>query len=232
MFEPKKFYKRARQEYIDNSLKEFGFKKYKTTCLGRLTEGQVFQFLNFQKSTYGGEQFTVNVAIRPLCSAKNDFLSLLPGNRLGTMDIGKDIWWNYSTEDTGRRNFEEVYKLIIKYALPFFEATTTSEGIISSFEKNVIGKSKFGKSVEWGTKGWIDYDFAHIYLQSGNIKKSLKHLKNCINEFKPDKRDWAQEAVIDCLKLEAIIKSGKAEIDNYLVETINFSKANLNLERW
>ncbi|PKK37565.1 hypothetical protein BWI96_06820 [Siphonobacter sp. SORGH_AS_0500] len=84
-FDAKKYFTKARRQYIEEPLKEFGFKKYKSSVVARLTSGNVFQFLDFQKSAYGGQNFTVNVAIRPLFSHNDEYLTLLPGNRLGLM---------------------------------------------------------------------------------------------------------------------------------------------------
>jgi Domain of unknown function (DUF4304) len=65
-FDAKKYFTKARRQYIDDPLKVLGFKRYKSSALARLTSGEVFQFLNFQKSAYGGQNFTVNVSLRPL----------------------------------------------------------------------------------------------------------------------------------------------------------------------
>lgn len=234
MFEPKKYFTTARRQYIESPLKELGFKKYKTAFIARMTNDNVFQFLDFQKSAYGGEQFTLHVTIRPMYCPHEDYLTLLPGNRLGSMATNgkKDKWWNYSTEEEANSSFVEIYNLLTKYAIPFFNSTMTSNDIIKSYEKNIFGVNKFGNKVEWGTIGWENYDLGHIYLKAGHNKKAIKQFDLCYKEFINDDRDWAQSAAKECMDIKTIINSGQMSIDKYLDDTIKESKQNLKLTEW
>jgi len=234
MFEPKQYFTIARREYIESPLKELGFKKYKTAFIGRMTDDNVFQFVDFQKSAHGGEQFTLNVTIRPMYCPHEDYLTLLPGNRLGSMSTNgkQDKWWNYSTEAEGNSSFMEIFNLLTKHAIPFFNSTMTSNDIIRTYEKNIFGVNKFGNKVEWGTVGWENYDLGHIYLKAGNIKKALKKIYTCYKEFSNDERDWAQSAAKKCLDIKTIINSGQTSIDKYLANTIMESKQKLKLTEW
>ncbi|NNV57222.1 DUF4304 domain-containing protein [Limnovirga soli] len=233
-FDPKKYFTKARRQYIDEPLKALGFKQYKSSVVARITSGNIFQFLDFQKSAYGGQNFTVNVAIRPLFSRNDEYLTLLPGNRLGLMATKSksDKWWNYTTELEGNENFADLFDKISKYAIPFFELTQNSKDIIAAYEKNFLGINKFGDRVAWGTVGWEDFDLGHIYLHAGQIKKAFKHFNACYKEFIRDDRDWAQEAAKKCLEIQNIIELGKLQIDDYLADTINYSKEKLKLTDW
>jgi hypothetical protein len=234
MFEPKKYFTTARRKYIESPLKELGFKKYKTAFIGRMTNDNVFQFFDFQKSAHGKEQFTLNVTIRPMYCPHDDYLTLLPGNRLCSMATNgkKDKWWNYSTEDEANSSFEEIYNLLTNYAIPFFNSTMTSYDIIKTYEKNIFGVNKFGNKVEWGTVGWENYDLGHIYLKARDNKKAIKQFDLCYEEFIKDERDWAQKAAKECMDIKTIINSGQIRIDKYLDDTINESKLNLKLTEW
>ena len=232
MFEAKKYFIKARREYIDEPLKDLGFQKYKTACIARLTDENVFQFLDFQKSSHGGQEFTINVAIRPLFSSKNDYLTLLPGNRLGQLAFGKDTWWSYSTEREGEKSFEEISKLITKYAIPFFDATKKSDDIIKSYEENIFGISKFRNKIGWGTIGWENYDFGHIYLNSGKNKKAIREFNKCYKVFGKDDNETCLSAAKQSKKVINLIKEGQTKIENYLRETIQESKDNLQLNDW
>jgi Domain of unknown function (DUF4304) len=233
-FDAKKFFTKARRLYIEEPLKVLDFKKYKSSVIARVTTGDIFQFLDFQKSAYGGQDFTINVAIRPLFCPNHDYLTLLPGNRLGLMSTKskKDIWWNYTTQAEGDKSFVDVFEMTKKYALPFFEATQTSNEIIICYEKNIFGINKFGDRIAWGTIGWEDFDLGHIYLHAGQIKKAIKHFNACYKEFKKDDRDWAQSATTECLKIKDIIASGQFQIDKYITDTIKDSKEKLKLVDW
>lgn len=233
-FDAKKYFTKARRHYIEEPLKALGFKKYKTSVIARLTTDNVFQFLDFQKSWYGGQNFTINACIRPLFSRNYEYLTLRPGNRLGSMSekLKSDIWWNYSTQEQGDKSFSEIIDIILETAIPFFDATKTSKEIISSYEKDSLEKTKLGERVQWGTMGWKDFDFGHIYLQAGQIENAIKHFNSCYEIFGKDDRDWAQDAAKECLEIKHIIELGQPEIDNYLADTINDSKQKLKLVAW
>lgn len=233
-FDPKKFFTKARRLYIEEPLQQLGFKKYKSSVIARLTPGDVFQFFDFQKSAYGGQNFTVNVAIRPLFCPNDDYLILRPGNRLGLMAIKSrsDKWWNYSTQSEGEKSFADVFDIIKQFALPFFDATQTSNDIISAYEKNIFGKNKFGDRVEWGTAGWEDFYIGHVYLHAGQIKKAIKHFNLCYKEFSKDDSDWAKTSAARCLRIKEIIAFGQSEIDKYIDNTKRGSIEKLKLSEW
>lgn len=232
MFEPKKYFLQARKEFIENPLKELGFKKYKTSVIARLTSENVFQFIDFQKSAYGGEEFTINIAIRPLFSPSKEYLTLLPGNRLTTFSSNKKDWWNYSTKEAGEKSFNEIYKLVENYALPFFDATKSSNDILKAYKKNIFGINRFGNKIYWGTVGWENFDFGHIYLRSNDYKNAIKQFQLCYKHFKHDDNEACKNAADESLKIIEIIKSDKSKIDKYLDDTICESKNNLKLQLW
>lgn len=229
MSDPKKYFTAARKKSIELPLTALGFKKYKTAFIGRMTDEGVFQFLNFEKSAHGGEQFTVDIAIRPMYCPNHSYLTLLPGNRLGAMATsGKnDIWWNYSTEDKALASFTEIARLVDEHVLAFFNATATSQGIIEAHEQNT-----FGDKVRWGTPGWGEYDLAHIYLHAGDQQKSLAQFDAAREKFSLDEREWAQSAAMDCQHMLALIGAGKTAIDHYVASQIAESKKKLKLSDW
>lgn len=229
----KKYFNKSRKVLLDNPLKEFGFKPYKTSFLARLTSDNVFQFIDIHKYRYGG-QFTIEIAVRPLFCPHEDYLTLLPGNRLyAIVTKGKsDKWWPNTTEIDTDESLKDVFKLICEFAMPFFDSTQTSDDIIKSYEKNFLGINKFGNSIEWGTAGWENFDFGHIYLKAGNKKNAIKQFDLCYKEFIKDNRDWAQIAAKKCIEIKRIIKGEQSEIEKYLEQTIIQSKTNLNLIDW
>lgn len=232
MFDSKKYFLQARKEFIETPLKELGFKKYKSAFVARLTTDNVFQFIDFQKSAYGGEEFTVNIAIRPLFCPNNEYLTLLPGNRLSTVAANKKDWWNYSTLATGQESFRQLYQLLSEHALPFFDATKSSDAIVKAYEKNIFGRNKFGNKIAWGTAGWENFDFGHIYLKSNNHKKAIQQFEKCYNYFKDDKNEVCSNVAKECLKIIEIIHSDKNNIEAYLNNTISKNKDNLQLQLW
>lgn len=229
----KKYFGIARRNFVDDPLKEFGFKPYKSSYLARLTADNVLQLICFQKYRYGG-QFNVEIVIRPLFCPNDNYVTLNPGNRLYCIVTkGKeDKWWANTNREETNESFQAVHTFIKKYALPFFDSTLTSKDIINAYEKNFFGKSKFGKSINWGTTGWENFDFGHIYLKSNDTRNAIKQINKCYKEFIADNREWAQDAAKKCIELKKIISAGQVEIDKYLKQTIETSKQNLNIEMW
>ena len=229
----KKYFGTARRKYVDIPLNDFGFKPYKTSYLARMTADKVFQFVYFHKYRFGG-QFTVEIAIRPLYCPHDEYLTLLPGNRLYTIATnGKsDKWWKHETESETDESFKNVFQLIKDHAIPFFDATTTSSGIISSYKRNFLGRNRFGKRICWGTTGWENFDFAHIYLRSGDKRNALRQITKAYKDFICDDRDWAQTAAMKCLEIKQIINASASEVDAYLERIIKSSKQSLGLEQW
>ncbi len=233
MEEINKYFKSARREHIDKHLLSPGFKPYGTSYLARLTSGNIFQFIHFHKYRFGG-QFKIEIAIRPMFCPHENYLTLLPGNSLYGMATNdkNDKWWKSSTKEEIDESLNDIYKLIHQFALPFFEATTNSCDILKSYKKNIFGKSKFGNKICWGTEGWENFDFAHIYLYEGDRSNALKQITKAYNEFRTDDREWAQIAASKCLEIQTIIHSGQSEIKRYLEQTTRISKQNLKLENW
>lgn len=233
MDEVKKYFKSARREHIDKHLLNLGFKPYGTSYLSRLTAGNIFQIINFQKYRLGG-QFRIEIAIRPMFCPHENYLTLLPGNSLyGIATNNKsDKWWKSTTKEEIDESLKDIYNLINQFALPFFEATTTGNDILKSYKKNVFGISKFGRRICWGTIGWENFDFAHIYLNESDRSNALKQISKAYTHFKSDDREWAQIAASKCLEIQTIIHSGQSEIDRYLEQTIRISRQNLKLEDW
>lgn len=233
MDEINKYFKSARRELIDKHLQHLGFKPYGTSYLARLTSGNILQLINFHKNRFGG-QFKIEIAIRPMFCPHDNYLTLLPGNSLYRIATNNksDKWWKSTTKEEIDESLKDIYNLVNQFALPFFEATTNSKDIIKSYERNFLGISKFGKQICWGTEGWENFDFAHIYLHEGDRSNALKQIQKAYKEFQSDDREWAQVAASKCLEIMNIINSGHSEINRYLEQTTRLSKQNLKLENW
>lgn len=233
MDEINKYFKSARRELIDKNLQDLDFKPYGTSYLARLTSGNILQLINFHKYRFGG-QFKIEIAIRPMFCPHDNYLTLLPGNSLyGIATNNKsDKWWKSTTKEEIEESLKDIHNLIHQFALPFFEATTTGSDILRSYKKNIFGISKFGNKICWGTEGWENFDFAHIYLHEGDRSNALKQIQKAYNEFQSDDREWAQVAASKCLEILKFINSGHSEINRYLEQTTRISKKNLKLENW
>src|SRR4051812_8934020 len=118
-----KIFNYHRRKWFDIALKEYGFTRYKTSNLARITEGGVLQVLNFQKSAYGSPQFCINIVSRPLFWHQNEYLALTPGFRIAHHADWMDKWYSYTNEEEAAIQFDEAWQNFRKFGMPFFEHT-------------------------------------------------------------------------------------------------------------
>lgn len=127
-------FKRYKKEMIDDLLLGNGFCKYKTNAYVRLNNIGLLEYIDLQKERYGSKTFCVNFAAMPLyCVNKYIIVSL--GCRLGTYISGKDVWWDYASENVAKASFENVSVAIEKYVFPWFEEVSTEDGYRAKLQK-------------------------------------------------------------------------------------------------
>lgn len=120
-------FKQCKKKYLDSFLLEKGFCKYKTNAYVRLNRIGLLEYIDLQKEKYGSKTFCVNFAVMPLyCERKYVVTSL--GDRLGTYISGKDVWWDYATEEIAKVSFANVAEAIETYILPWFEEVSDESG--------------------------------------------------------------------------------------------------------
>ncbi len=138
------FYKQYKKEIIDSLLLNHGFCKYKTNAYVRLNSIGLLEYIDLQKERYGSKTFCVNFAAMPLyCERKYIVISF--GHRLGTYISGKDVWWDYASENVAKDSFLNVSTAIEKFVLPWFEHISTEDGYRA--ELSSIHNEKLAK--EW-----------------------------------------------------------------------------------
>ena len=120
-------FKRYKKEIVDDLLLNNGFYKYKINAYVRLNSIGLLEYIDLQKERYGSKTFCVNFAVMPLyCESKYIVISF--GNRLGTYISGKDVWWDYASENIAKKSFVNVSTAIEKYVFPWFKQVSTEEG--------------------------------------------------------------------------------------------------------
>ncbi len=136
-------FKRYKKEIIDSFLLTNGFYKYKTNSYVRLNSIGLLEYIDLQKERYGSKTFCVNFAAMPLY-CENEYIVISFGHRLGTYISGKDVWWDYASEDIAKKSFDNVKTAIEKYVLPWFAEVSTEEGyrtkLQSIYNKNLAEK--------------------------------------------------------------------------------------------
>ncbi len=227
-FDSKKYYNKALTKIVLNQLKEFGFKKFKTSHIARIENNEILQLINFQKSKYGDDSFTVNISVRPLYIKQEDII-LEPGGRLGEFETGKDTWWRTDTEKETNESFQEITKIIIDKVLPWFDKNNSSQKIIEYQQSLTAKKSilKFNRKKKSHTPIWKPDDFGFVALKQGEYYLAKQNFETTINQLK-DKQDisWCRKKTNDFRNIiELIDKDNLDDISTLLqtnmVETIN-----------
>lgn len=103
------------------------FYRYKTNAYVRLNSIGLLEYIDFQKERYGSKTFCVNFAVMPLyCERK--YVDTSFGSRLGTYISGKDVWWDYASEEIAKVSFSNVVSAIDTYVLPWFDEVFNESG--------------------------------------------------------------------------------------------------------
>lgn len=159
-------FKQYKKEIIDGLLLSHGFYKYKTNAYVRLNNIGLLEYIDLQKERYGSKTFCVNFAAMPLyCESKYIVISL--GDRLGTYISGKDVWWDYASENVAKDSFSNVAVAIEKYVLPWFEQISTEDGYRTEL-LNIYNKQL--------AKEWLDA-LENIKDKEVLIQQSITELK-------------------------------------------------------
>lgn len=120
-------YKQYKKEIMDTLLLSHGFCKYKTNAYVRINPIGLLEYIDLQKEQYGSKTFCVNFSAMPLYWP-HEVLVFTFGHRLGNYICGKDIWWDYASEQVAKISFQNVAEAMEQYILPWFEDISTEEG--------------------------------------------------------------------------------------------------------
>lgn len=198
------------------ALKEAGFRRRSNRLIGRLSE-IVFQLIYLQRSAYGGGDFCVNYASMTLIPPE-DNLVLTNGDRLRSAS-GSDIWWPSATHEQADDAMHAVVKALRVQALPFFEATQSTEGMIRHLKKAVRSPDHHGEFALGALLAW-----------TGDSRSAINHLENAVALYIADGREWCEHYRDLAVQLLAAIRA--SEQRGLLLSWRAESVAALGLTSW
>jgi hypothetical protein len=233
-FDSKKYYRKAIKNLILEPLKEYGFKKYKTSHIAKISDGEILQLINFQKSSTGGQRFTVNISVRPLY-IKHEGLTLEPGGRLGKFYTGGDIWWQYKTEEGAERSFNEIQKIIIEKVIPWFELNSSTQNIFNYQHHYKPKKFQFKLKPRKNKHRpeWKPRDFGFVALRLMLYKIAKQNFEVVLDDLSEMQNiDWCKDETTLLSKITKLInEENHTEIKSMLDDNIKESFKNLNLNK-
>lgn len=217
-------FRKSMTKWVANPLKEYGFKRYKTTNIARISKDSIIQILNFQKEAFGGKTFTVNVAVRPLFVPSED-LSLEPGNRIGYFKYSYDKWWDFNEEVTSNNSFEEINEIIFSAVISWFDKVNDIKGLIKIYE------DKEREMLVPTHLGWRYFDLGHLYAKNDQFDEAIYSIKEAKKEFDSRSLDWCKNASKQCEFFINVLNNG-SRVEHYLIDSESKTRSNLGLSDW
>lgn len=133
MYNPQKDFSKEFTRCIVTPLKAFGFKKYKSNNIIRLTSQNILQSINFQKSRWGGDFLYVNINVIPLQFLQQSFFGE-GGIRIEslTQDLEKNSRssFNFSHQVNARASFADIRLSMKEKIIPWLDMLSTPQGIL------------------------------------------------------------------------------------------------------
>jgi len=198
---------------IGSLLRIYGFLPYKTATYYRVTDGDILQFIMFQK----GERWlsgamTVNIVIQGVFAPGCSFNILQPGGRIGSMlNPPKDVWWHCDSESSAASSVDAIKQVVVEKLIPFFENRSTAGKLFNDFDGS-------NPSFLWTPKSTF-VDQGYICLKAGQYDTAINIFEanqiSKVPKFKTIKR------LIEDFRF--------TEIDHILVENTRYHKESLKI---
>lgn len=173
-------YRKLFTQYIANPLKEFSFKRLKSSGMYKITDEGILQQFQFQKDWYGTNQVDVRMTIHPIFKDM-EYVSLEPGICFGNFINGFNsghYWFSFKNGKIGEENFQQINSLIFQKAMPIFNRNTTIESVINIYEN----RSPDFKPPT--SECWTFYDLAILYAVSMNCTESIRYFEKAAQSSK------------------------------------------------
>ena len=178
------------KENLKPHMKAAGFKTEGQWYV-RVTNRQICQIINFQGSS-GGDCFTVNIGIYPLCAeAITNYKYLNLDIRIAEFMGKADTWWNYTKESA-----DQVAQILSELVLPVLERCTSYEALFA------VTDTVISEHMWYGT-------LFYLSMANGEYEKAAFYLEKQIAA----QRDTAEENLkwYDLVISEATTESAKAD---------------------
>ncbi len=200
---------RNQRRLISRPLRKHGFKSYKKSDIGRICDGTILQYIEFQKNGEEEGEYYVNVWIRPLFS---DLKGI--GGRITLFAQVPTHGGEYWSEET-KTDLKLVRDGIMEFVLPWFEQHAAPRDLINHFENNKNKKME----------NWTHYDIAMVYLWIQDYEKGAYYLKMAQNQVSDENSPIIKSS---CENILSLIESGQFEkIQSHLEKNLKKGKRGL-----
>lgn len=159
-------FKLYKKEMFDAFMKAQGFVKWKSQAYVRVNDQGLICYVDLQKERYGSRTFTVNLAVEQLYVPR-EYFSMGISERLGTMAVGRDFWWDFKDYETAKKSFENVIETLEKFAMPWFCEFNSKETYIAAVKNKKLG---FGANLE---------RVVYFYIKENDVESARAYLNEC-----------------------------------------------------
>jgi hypothetical protein len=198
--------------------------------------GDLFQFMNFQLSAYGGRRFCVNYSTTNLCEGWEFFgwhsdvgarfpCRVDPPQSWWKLGFGParepgEGWWESKSREFAESSISQVLEIYMKRVRGWMEATATPEAFIEELRKCNAGHSRCGHN---------KLAMACTLLRIGRTKEGLSAAELAKQLYLEDVaqnpgRDWCFERASRC---DELLKDSVTTLVQWRAKSV----ANLKLEK-
>lgn len=198
---------------LGKAMAKFGFSKYKTATLYRITDGDVLQFINFQKGDQSlSHKMTINIVVQPLFSPGCSFQVLEPGLRIGQiLPPYKDRWWLCESETSNESSLSELKNILVDNLMPFFDKTRDAKHLYETIHDDSFRYL------------WITQ---YSFIPKGYICLKEKRYQEALTIFEANRP--SQVSKFKTIK-NHIQNRQFAEINKILTDNVNYSREKLKI---
>src|SRR6266498_3541564 len=189
----------AARNILRPALAEYGFQEYAKKHYFRLC-GNIAQFLDLQKSSWGGGDFAVNYSVFLLAPPRK-FIGSIFGGRL-PRGKSSDGWWKSSKPEFAEASIHEVVSTFRSFTWPIFQQTSTLEGYIAALK----GRGEH-------LSPHIPAEIGCALILNNQINQALPYIERAEREYRDfassvEKVDWSLQAADRMAHLREAMKAG------------------------
>jgi hypothetical protein len=162
----------ATTKYLNPLLRDAGFKRYSNRSFAKISNNEVFQYLDLQMSAYGGKDFAVNFCTI-LMTRRQEFIGSTTFKRL-PRGLSHEGWWSALSHDSAYQSMQEICEKVTTVAVPWFESTSSASGLAIELEK---------MKVHMHPNPHTFFELGCCYATTGDLGNANSALKRAVSLF-------------------------------------------------
>ena len=200
------FLAKAARTSLRPAVARHGFQQYSPKAFFRLC-GKIVQFVDLQKSGWGGGNFAVNYFIFILVPHRKFIGSIFAGR----FPRGKsgDGWWKSVPEEAAEESMQEVCSIFESFALPILDESMTLSGYATALRKHCQGAHS----------GHASADMGIALICDGKIEEGHRLVRKAEVDYRafsaqfPGMKEplWSDECADQMARLSSAVEAGTHE---------------------